>query len=102
MMSHRGNAVSSSAFSRSTSSVAYRAGATGIFQQVARKRSEHAFMTLGACKRLAFQSVSVALQIANARVLRSRRSLVFLLPSSLNYQDQRASAEKTSIMVSSS
>jgi hypothetical protein len=47
-------------------------------------------MTVGACKRLAFQSPSVALQTANARMLRSRNALVALFPSSLNYQEQRA------------
>jgi hypothetical protein len=51
-------------------------GAYGILQQLARKRSEHTSMTVGACKRLAFQSVSVALQTANSRMLRSRKALV--------------------------
>jgi hypothetical protein len=45
-------------------------------QQLARKRSEHTSMTVGACKRLAFQSLSVALQTANARMLRSTKALV--------------------------
>jgi hypothetical protein len=31
-------------------------------------------MTMGACKRLAFQSLSVPLQTANARMLRSRKA----------------------------
>jgi hypothetical protein len=31
---------------------------------------------VGACKRLAFQSLSVALQTVNARMLRSRKALV--------------------------
>jgi hypothetical protein len=51
-------------------------GATAILQQLARKRSEHTSMTVGACKRLAFQSLSVALQTANARMLRSRKAFV--------------------------
>jgi hypothetical protein len=55
---------------------AYGDGATAILHQLARKRSEHNSMTVGACKRLAFQSLSVALQIANARMLRSKKALV--------------------------
>jgi hypothetical protein len=51
-------------------------GATAILQQLARKRSEHTSMTMGACKRLSFQSLSVALQTANARMLPSRKALV--------------------------
>jgi hypothetical protein len=51
-------------------------GVTAKFQQLARKRSEHTSKTVGACKRLAFQSLSVALQTANARMLRSRKALV--------------------------
>jgi hypothetical protein len=70
---------------------AYVGGATAILQQLARKRIEHTCMTLGACKRLAFQTLSVALQTANSRMLRSRKLKSCLFPSSLNYQDQRAS-----------
>jgi hypothetical protein len=55
---------------------AFGDGATAILQQLARKRSEHTSMTVGACKRLAFQSLSVALQTANARMLRSRKAIV--------------------------
>jgi hypothetical protein len=55
---------------------AYGDGVTAILHQLARKRSEHASMTVGACKRLAFQSLSVALQTANARMLRPRKGLV--------------------------
>jgi hypothetical protein len=55
---------------------AYGGGATVILQQLARKRSEHASMTVGACKRLAFQSLSVALQTANSRMLQSKKALV--------------------------
>jgi hypothetical protein len=55
---------------------AYGDGATAILQQLARRRSEHTSMTVGACKRLAFQSLSVTLQTANARMLRSRKALV--------------------------
>jgi hypothetical protein len=55
---------------------AYGDGATAILQQLARKRSEHTSMTVGVCKWLAFQSLSVALQTANARMLRSRKALV--------------------------
>jgi hypothetical protein len=55
---------------------AYGDGATAILQQLARKRSEHTSMTVGACKRLAFQSLNAALQTANARMLRSRKALV--------------------------
>jgi hypothetical protein len=65
--------------------------ATAILQQLARKRSEHTSITVGACKRLAVQSLSVALQTANARMLRSRKAFVPLFPSSLNYQEQRTS-----------
>jgi hypothetical protein len=39
----------------------YGDGATAILQQLPLKRSEHTTMTVGACKRLAFQSLSVAL-----------------------------------------
>jgi hypothetical protein len=66
----------------------YGAGATTILQQLARKRSEHNSMTMGACKRLAFQTLSVALQTATARMLRSKkasispRSLLAQLPGS--------------------
>jgi hypothetical protein len=62
---------------------AYGDGATVILQQLARKRSEHTTMTMGARKRLAFQSLSVALQTANAQMLRSRKALaahISLLP----------------------
>jgi hypothetical protein len=62
---------------------AYGTGAAAILQQLARKRSEHVSMTVGACKRLAIQSFGVALQAANARMLRSRKSFVsrlYLLP----------------------
>jgi hypothetical protein len=52
---------------------AYGADATAILQQLARKRSEHTSMTVGACNRLAFPSLSVALQTANAPMLRSRK-----------------------------
>jgi hypothetical protein len=45
-------------------------------------------MTVCACKRLAFQSLSVALQTANAWMLRSRKALDSPRSSSLNYQDQ--------------
>jgi hypothetical protein len=69
---------------------AYGDGATAVLQHLARKRSEHTSMTLGAWKRLAFLSLSVALQTTNARMLRSREALVALFPSSLNYQEQRA------------
>jgi hypothetical protein len=55
---------------------AYGDGATSILQQLARKRSELTSTTVGACKRLAFQSLSVALQTANARMLRPRKGLV--------------------------
>jgi hypothetical protein len=55
---------------------AYEGGATAILQQLAPKRSEHTSITVGACKRLAFQSRSVALQTANSRMLRSRKALV--------------------------
>jgi hypothetical protein len=48
----------------------YGNDATAILQQLARKRSEHTSMTVGECKRLAFQSLSVALPTANARKLR--------------------------------
>jgi Ni2+-binding GTPase involved in maturation of urease and hydrogenase len=54
---------------------AYGDGATAILQQLVRKRSEHTSTTVGACKRLAFQSLSVAMQTANARMLRSRKAL---------------------------
>jgi hypothetical protein len=54
----------------------YRDGATAILQKLTRKRREHTSMTVGACKRRAFQSLSVALQTANARMLRSRKALV--------------------------
>jgi hypothetical protein len=50
-------------------------GATAILQQLARKRNEHTSVTVGACKRLAFQSLSVALQTENSRKLRSRKAL---------------------------
>jgi hypothetical protein len=56
-------------------------GATAILQQLARKRSEHTSMTVGAGKRLAFQSLSVALQTANAWMLRSMKA--FVAPLSL-------------------
>jgi hypothetical protein len=36
---------------------AYGDGATAILQRLARKRSERTSMTVGACKRLAFQSL---------------------------------------------
>jgi hypothetical protein len=54
---------------------AYGGGATAIRQQLARKRGEHTSMTVGACKRLAFQSLSVALQTENSQMLRSRESI---------------------------
>jgi hypothetical protein len=54
----------------------YGEGATAILRQLARKRSEHTSMTEGTRKRLTFQSLRVALQTANARMLRSRRALV--------------------------
>jgi hypothetical protein len=60
---------------------AYGEGATAILQQLARKRSEHTSMAVGMCKQLAFQSLSVALQTANARKLRSRKA--FAAPLSL-------------------
>jgi hypothetical protein len=63
----------------------YGVGATAILQQLARKRSEHTSLTLGACKRPAFQFLSVALQAAIARML---RAVIRLSP--LDYQDQRA------------
>jgi hypothetical protein len=44
-------------------------------------------------KRLAFQSLSVALQTANARMLRSGKALVSPLSLHLNYKEQRASLE---------
>jgi hypothetical protein len=47
---------------------AYGGGATAVLQQLARKRSENTSMTVGA--RLGFQSLSVALQTANTRMLR--------------------------------
>jgi hypothetical protein len=56
-------------------------GTTATLQQLARKHSEHTFMTVGTCKRLAFQSLSVALRTANARMLRSRKKLYSSLPS---------------------
>jgi hypothetical protein len=59
---------------------AYGDGATAILQQLARKRSEHTSMTKVVCKRLAFQSLSVALQIASARMLRSKKDIVAPLP----------------------
>jgi hypothetical protein len=49
---------------------AYGVGETAILRQLARKRSEPTFMTVGACKRLAFQPLSVAIQTANVRILR--------------------------------
>jgi hypothetical protein len=55
---------------------AYGGGATAILQQFAQKRSEHTCMTVGACKRLDFQSLSVALRTAYSRILRSRKALV--------------------------
>jgi hypothetical protein len=61
---------------------AYGDGAIAILQRLARKRSEHTSMTAGACKRLAFQSLSVALQTANARMLRSRKAFVASFPPS--------------------
>jgi hypothetical protein len=60
---------------------AYGVGATAILRQLARKRSEHTFKTLGACIRLVFQSLSVALQNANARNLRCMKA--FVSPPSL-------------------
>jgi hypothetical protein len=54
---------------------AYGAGATAILQQLARKRSEHTSMTMRARKRLAYQSLDVTLQTANARMLRTRKAL---------------------------
>jgi hypothetical protein len=63
MKTNRGNAASRSAF-RVDIFGAYGIGATAIRRQLARKRSEHNFMTVGACKRLAFQSLSVAMQTA--------------------------------------
>jgi hypothetical protein len=66
------------------------------YQHLARKRSEHTSMTADTCKRLAFQSLSVALQTANARMLRSRKLQSPVLPSSLNYQEQRASVGTSS------
>jgi hypothetical protein len=53
---------------------AYRAGTTATLQQLARKRSEKTSMTLGVCKRLAIQSLSVALQPQTLK--RSRKALV--------------------------
>jgi hypothetical protein len=55
---------------------AYGDGATAVLRHLARKRSEHTSMTVGAWKRLAFPSLSVALQTANAPMLRSRKALV--------------------------
>jgi hypothetical protein len=70
---------------------AYGGGATAILQQLTRNRSGQTSLTVGACGRLAFQSLRVALQTANSRMLRSRKVLASrLFPSSLNYQDQRA------------
>jgi hypothetical protein len=48
-------------------------------------------VTVGSCKRLVFQFLSVALQTANARTLPSRIDLVFRYPFYLNYQEQSAS-----------
>jgi hypothetical protein len=53
---------------------AYEAGATAILQELPRKHSEHTSMTAGECKRLAFQSLSVALQSTNAGMIRFRRA----------------------------
>jgi hypothetical protein len=50
-----------------------------ILQQLVRKRSEHASESVDKCKRLAFQSLSVTLQTANARMLRSRGALVIVV-----------------------
>jgi hypothetical protein len=64
-------------------------GATAIHQHRARKGSEHTSMIVGPSKRLAFQSLSVTMQTVNARMLRSRKALVYplsLLPQ-LSYQD---------------
>jgi hypothetical protein len=47
-------------------------------------------MTVGTCMRLFLQSLRVALHNAKARMLRSRKSLVFPLSSAVNYQEQRA------------
>jgi hypothetical protein len=50
---------------------AYAASATAILQRPGRKRSKRASMTVGACKRLTFLPLSVALQTASTRKLRS-------------------------------
>jgi hypothetical protein len=68
----------------------YGGCATAILQQLARKRSEHTSMAVGASKRLASQSVSVALQTTNSRMLRSSKALVLphsLLPQRASVQD---------------
>jgi hypothetical protein len=62
-------------------------------QQLARKRRERTSVTADARKRLAFQSLSVALQTANARMLRLRKALRYSLSSYLNFQDQRGNVE---------
>jgi hypothetical protein len=54
----------------------YEDGAAAILQQVARRRSMHTSMTVCACKWLPCQSLSVALQTAKARILRSKKALV--------------------------
>jgi hypothetical protein len=82
-MTNRGNAASSSDLSRLTSSMPTDLARLPFFKQLARKRSEYTCTTVGARKRLAFQSLNVALQTANARVLRSRQALfspIFLPP----------------------
>jgi hypothetical protein len=48
---------------------AHGVGAAAILQLLARNVSEHASMTLGSSKRVTFQSLSVALQTSNARML---------------------------------
>jgi hypothetical protein len=63
---------------------AYGGGATAIIQQLARKRNEHTSLTVGACKRLAFQSFSVALQTAkfeNVTIEESLSLASFIPPS---------------------
>jgi hypothetical protein len=63
----------------------YGAGATAIRQQLARKRSEHTSMAVDVSKRLAFQSLSLALRTANAGMFRSRKACIspLSLPSQL-------------------
>jgi hypothetical protein len=62
--------------------VAYGVGATALLRQLARKPSEHNFMPVGACKRLAFQSLSVEMQTAKCGSCDGRELWVPVLPSS--------------------